>query len=516
MMSCTIEGNLPALRTMLEEDPSLVNRSVGYFTPLHFAVRSGNIDSVRLLLEYGADPTERTLGWQDDSWTKAKDRGYEDIANLLETHMGHRYKSSPAGSGIVESIKNRDRDEILRQLNADPESIHTGDERGNRPLHWAVLTRQMWLIDELLSRGADLQAARVDGATPIQLAIDGDYWYRANRDLSQEAIRDQWILVGYLLACGAEYDLCTAASVGDTIHARSLLEAKPGLIHEKNAIGKRPLSYAARSGYLTMLKLLLEYGADPNGDEESGKNGSALWQAAKGNYLDCAQLLLDHGANPNSDVYASGNPLYIAMSNGHDKMVHLLYSYGASVNLDCACCLGRIDLAGEIIRANPSLIESGDYGPLCMAAGYGHTDIVRLLIRSGADLNAVWYANNYMGYALDTGLEMVRLLLDAGADPNNANWQGITYLHIAAWLGNVEYAKLLLDCGAELEPIDQEYGTTPLGWAAKYGRTEMVRFLLSRGANPLLPKIEPWTQPLAWAIRKGYKEIAVLLSNENI
>ena len=95
--------------------------------------------------------------------------------------------------------------------------------------------------------------------------------------------------------------------------------------------------------------------------------------------------------------------------------MNLLYTYGASLDLDSACCLGRIDLVGEIIKANPSLVNSGgDYGPLCMAAGYGHTDIVNMLIRSGADLNAPWYANNYMGYAMDQGSEMVRFLLDRG------------------------------------------------------------------------------------------------------
>jgi ankyrin repeat protein len=83
------------------------------------------------------------------------------------------------------------------------------------------------------------------------------------------------------------------------------------------------------------------------------------------------------------------------------------------MNLDSACCLGRIDLVGEIIKANPTLInEGGDYGPLCQAAGNGHTDIVRMLMREGVDLNAPWYANNFMGYALDAGLPMVRLLLE--------------------------------------------------------------------------------------------------------
>jgi len=70
---------------------------------------------------------------------------------------------------------------------------------------------------------------------------------------------------------------------------------------------------------------------------------------------------------------------------------------------------------------------------------------------------------------------------------------------------------LFLDSGADCNAIDEEYGSTPLGWAAKYGKTELVRYLLDRGADPRLPAEASWTQPLSWARRKGYADIAVLL-----
>jgi ankyrin repeat protein len=77
----------------------------------------------------------------------------------------------------------------------------------------------------------------------------------------------------------------------------------------------------------------------------------------------------------------------------------------------------------------------------------------------------------------------------------------------------MEYAELLLKFGAELDAIDEEYRSTPLGWAAKFGQTEMVRFLLDKEANPHLPAEEAWAQPLAWAERKGHADIAMLLKN---
>ncbi|CAG7635116.1 hypothetical protein PAESOLCIP111_03627 [Paenibacillus solanacearum] len=515
MLVHAMSGDTSAMLELLQRDAGLSNCSWGYVTPLHFAVRSGNVEAVRLLLDHGADATQRVLGWQDDMLTKARDRGYVDMAELLERHLAERLRSSPEGSDLARWIKEGCIDELWRALDQAPERVHAGDEQGNTPLHWAVLTRQLGLIDELLRRGADLEAKRADGATPALLAIEGDYWFRAKRDLNKQALRDERFLLGYLIAKGAEYDACKAAAVGDAAYLASMLEADPSLIHAANEIGKRPLGYAARSGHVDTVKLLLAHGADPNAPERDAPRGSALWHAVAGNHGECVNLLLAHGADPNAMLESSSNPLGIAMSKGYDSLISLLYAHGATLKLDAACWLGRIDLAGEIVGADPSQVHTGgDYGPLCMAAGGGHTDIVRLLLRAGADLNAPWYANNYMGYAVDAGMGMARLLLEAGADPNHANWLGVTYLHKAAWLGHAEWAELLLEYGADLNAIDDEYRTTPLGWAAKYGKTDLVRLLLDRGADVALPADEPWSQPLAWAERKAYEEIAELLRSK--
>ncbi|WP_158301725.1 ankyrin repeat domain-containing protein [Paenibacillus mesophilus] len=511
----SISGDSAALEQLLSQNPGLANCSWGYYTPLHFAVRFGHSDAVKLLLRYGADATEKTLGWQDTPLTKAQDREYVAIARMLEEHLSRNYQTSPAGSGIAELIKAGLPDKALNELDNRPDLIHSGDERGNTPLHWAVLTRQIGLIDELLRRGADFQAARADGATPHQLAVEGDYWFRANRDLNPQALRNQWFLQGYVVARSGVYDIWTAAAVGDSEHMAALLREDPSLVNRKNSVDKRPLSYAARQGHTAAVKLLLAHGADPNMDERGAARGSALWGAVMDGHMECVKLLLEQGADPNGSVEAGASPLGLAIKKGYHEMVSLLYSYGASMTLDLACWTGRIDLAAEIIKGSPSSVnEGGDYGPLCMAAGYGHMDIVKMLIRSGADLNAPWYANNYIGYAVDTGMDMVSYLLDSGADPNNANWLGVTYLHKAAWLGNVPFARLLLKYGADLHAVEAEYDSTPLGWAAKFGQTEMVRFLLEHGADPSLPSDTAWAHPVAWAKRKGHEEIVALLARK--
>jgi ankyrin repeat protein len=71
-------------------------------------------------------------------------------------------------------------------------------------------------------------------------------------------------------------------------------------------------------------------------------------------------------------------------------------------------------------------------------------------------------------------------------------------------------ARLLLDHGAELNAIDDEYRSTPLGIAARWGRMRMVKLFLERGTDPTAAGA-PWATPLAWAEKKGHEKIAKVL-----
>jgi uncharacterized protein len=67
-------------------------------------------------------------------------------------------------------------------------------------------------------------------------------------------------------------------------------------------------------------------------------------------------------------------------------------------------------------------------------------------------------------------------------------------------------AALLLDHGTDIDPVDEEYRSTPLGLAARWGQQKMVRFLLGRGADPN-KKGGSWAAPLVWARKKGHAHI---------
>src|SRR5438034_286359 len=82
---------------------------------------------------------------------------------------------------------------------------HAPDEHTNQPIHWAATTRQLEMIDELLSRGADINAQRSDGARPIQLT-NGDYNYRGWRDVPKDVTTTPREVLTHLRARGADCD----------------------------------------------------------------------------------------------------------------------------------------------------------------------------------------------------------------------------------------------------------------------------------------------------------------------
>ena len=102
--------------------------------------------------------------------------------------------------------------------------------------------------------------------------------------------------------------------------------------------------------------------------------------------------------------------------------------------------------------------------------------------------------------------DIAAFLMERGMSPHHRTWHGVTLLHDMAQNGDLAKARLLIDHGAELDLVEDEYRSTPLGLAARWGRRPLVELLLSRGANPNASGA-PWSRPLAWARKKGHAEI---------
>ena len=96
-------------------------------------------------------------------------------------------------------------------------------------------------------------------------------------------------------------------------------------------------------------------------------------------------------------------------------------------------------------------------------------------------------------------------------NPNTMSWHRVTLLHDMAQKGEIAKAQLLIKYKANINAVDEEYQSTPLGLAARWGQLEMVKYLLSAGADPVKAGAG-WATPLAWAIKKQHGQIEKLLS----
>ncbi len=176
--------------------------------------------------------------------------------------MERRFNYTPDFDRLKDAIIARDSagiDEVLRQ---QPALATAGDALGNNALHWSVITRQLSLIEKFAALGTPVDALRADGQTPVLLAVNGatDYWFRDTRDRSHPSLRNTSVLVGCLLAHGAGYTISVAASIGDQERAEQLIHSDGDLPKRLDSARMSPLSYAARSGYLHIVKLLLDHG----------------------------------------------------------------------------------------------------------------------------------------------------------------------------------------------------------------------------------------------------------------
>jgi ankyrin repeat protein len=164
--------------------------------------------------------------------------------------------------------------------------------------------------------------------------------------------------------------------------------------------------------------------------------------------MDLINLLCDRGADPDSAAESAAVLFEL-------QALHALLARGARITLPLAAALGRTEDARRFL---PKAVPEHRHLALALASQYGH-------------------------------LEIVRLLLDAGEDPNRFNPVGghshSTPLHQAAGNGHPDVVKLLIERGAKLDVIDILFGGTPAGWAAYAGKKEVEAYLRALERNPL-------------------------------
>jgi len=153
---------------------------------------------------------------------------------------------------------------------------------------------------------------------------------------------------------------------------------------------------------------------------------------------------------------------------------------------------GNVDTINELLASGVDPNKTDSYGntPLSIAAHFGKSETIELLLKSGAHIDGIdGKMSPLQCAAYSRHAETARLLLKYNADPNRADQYGRTPLAIAASHGDAILAKLLLEAGANVEQADK-FGWRPLHVALRStqtsnpGRLATVKTLLEYSADP--------------------------------
>lgn len=474
---------------------------------LHRAIWDGELESVKRLLDAGADLNARDPhGWTPLS--RAIERRQPQIARLLLERGADVLAQDQRRRQPIFWAAQCGPDDIVERLLERGAEVVTADDHGNTPLVEAIRHGRTAIVKTLLRRGQwpkgsknyywsegffqairerrfGIVAAFLDEGQSANTAMhrwEQKQLYEPTA-LTEGAVSADLEILELLLRRGADIlkkskrrSALTEALTHHGKHATVTLT----LLHEGAQLG---LEEAVVTGDLALAEKLLADGADVEMPDADGQT-LLIWAAFHGQ-ADSVRLLARFGADLNArDRYGAG-ALMGAAAIGDLTLAEFLVDHGA-----------KADAVG------PSWAQSA----LAYAAGAGQIEATRWFLERfglGADLGA----SALTAAAAGNHLEVVRFLLDVGvdADAHTSYLYGRRALMWAAWKGSAEMARLLLEHGADVNATESP-GRSAISFAAGAGRKRVIPLLIKQG---LLP--EQKDKALLEALQGGHSDTAELL-----
>ncbi len=420
------------------------------------------------------------------------------------------------------------------------------------PLAGAVQRQETLAVQALLERHVDVNATLTDGSTALlwaahwddaalvgQLLRAGANPTIANRygisPLLEACLNGDAALIETLVNAGAdpntaqpegETALMTAARTGNVEAVKALIDHGAHVNVKENWRGQTALMWAAAEKHPAVVQLLIRNGADVNGRSRvfdytrlMPKQGSvpmnyprggftALLFAAREDDLASAQALLSAQADINLSDPDGTTPLLEAIVNFHFDFAAFLLDHGADPNvrdhdgrapLYAAVDMHSLDTSTRPNPVPPDKLTSLDVIEALLAHGANPNAQLTAFIPPRGPLDVADYtmaagATPFLRAAKSDDLEVMRLLLENGADPLIATSARVTALMVAAGVGwrdgkshgteaeAIEAVKLCLDRGADINAATDK-GETALHGATMRGANTVISYLVSRGAD---------------------------------
>lgn len=370
-------------------------------------------------------------------------------------NWGHFTMSGQADSDLIQNLLNRP-----AHVQACGQALMATDIRGN---HRFQTEDEYWSYIPL--RISSLHLAAYFGLTSIMSCL---------LDVVDADIQDS----------RQRTPVCYAAKNGHKAAVGLLLErnCQPGMV---DVVGWTPIFWATIKGHEAVVRLILENGIQIEQKDEN--QCTALWIAAFEGHESIVRLLLDHGADIETADQHGRGILSMAAVRDHQAVVRTLLDRGAKVeSMDRFgrtplywSLLPRVSGSGrtrivEMLLEHHAMVNdrctSRGHTPLMLAAENNHSDVIKLLLTSGADDRITDIcARSALMYAVEKNdLRAVEILLEVdGVDPNAKDHWGSTAISIAARLGfSAVFSKIVALPQVDLHTTDS-FGRSAVWWARK-------------------------------------------------
>ena len=367
---------------------------------------------------------------------------------------------------------------------------------GLTPLHLASREGHLEIARFLVECGVDARALDNHWTTPLHLASG-----RGHLEVAR-----------FLVECGADAraqdnywttPLHQASEQGHLEVARFLIErgADPRAL---NNDWTTPLHLASNPGHLEVARFLVECGADARAEDNNGQTPLSLTSS-----WEVASLLVEHGVDVTAHDIHGTTPLHLASERGRVRVGRILVDRGAnatakdndgSTPLHLASCHRRMEFVRFILDNGADVAARDKEGltPLHHAFGPRYLYSTRIIYRPERITSLSWGR-----------VEIIRFLVERGADATAQDNNGLTPLHLASSWGHVGLACLLVERGADVT-AQTKHGLTPLHLALQHKYIGVAGFLVENGADATVRHNNGLT-PLHLASFLGEMELVQLL-----